>query len=236
MDFAKYCRYMFLVASILSIIFLQQQNRLYANNISKYPELSDKVLVENSYRNKIFSYTGEIERVFKNKYGITTIYFSNQNFTNKITGSIFPSFGVIDDNVLSIGNKIKIVGTIKQYKDIYQISPLDKKSIILISKADFCANTIRASEIRNNMDKKINLSNVKIIDSTEFKSKKGKIHLRLKVLVDNMAFDGIIWDSDYDDNVKKFLKNKNQLLCVNAKVGQYKGNISLNIIRISNHK
>lgn len=233
MDFSKFYKYIFLVAVILLTAFLQLQNQLYANDVSKYEELTDKVIVENNYRNKIFSYTGEISKTFKNQYGIITVYFANQNFTNTVTASIFPNLGVIDEKILASGNKIKVTGTLKQYNDNYQIAPLDKESIVLISTANFCENSISAKDISKNMEKIVNLSKVSIVNSQEFTTKKGKTNLRLKLKIEDMVFDGIIFENNYTDNVKELLKKQEQNLCAKIKVGQYKGDISINVLGLS---
>ena len=236
MDFSKYYKYIFLVLAIVSILFLQLQNHLYANEVGEYEKLTDKVMLENNYRNKIFTYTGDISKVFKNKYGIITIYFANQEFTNKVTVSIFPNLGSIDENLLASGNKIKVTGTLKQYNDTYQIAPLDKKSIILVSNADYCENSIRPNQIGKNMEKVVNLSKVSILDNQEFTTKKGQTSLRLKLQVENMVFNGIVFGDNYTKEVKDFVKNKEKNLCAKAKIGQYKGEISLNIFGFSREK
>lgn len=235
MDLSKYYKYIFTITAIVFIAFLQLQNHLYANDVSQYEELSDKVLIENMYRNKIFSYSGEIEKVFKNKYGIITIYFNEDRFTNKITASIFPNLGEIDSNILTTGNKIKIIGTIKEYNGNYQIAPLDKNSIILTSTADFCVNTTKASDISKNMEKTINLSQVSIINNSITQTKKGKTLVKLSLKVDDMVFDGVMFENNYNDKVKELLNSKDKL-CIKTKVGQFKGNISLNVIDISKGK
>lgn len=233
MNSSKFYKYIFLVIVILSTAFLQLQNRLYASDTSQYEELTDKVIIENRYRNKIFFYTGEISRVFKNQYGIITIYFANQGFTHTLTASIFPNLGIIDEKILKNGNKIKLIGTVKQYNNRYQIMPLDKESIILLSTADFCENPTAAKDISKNIEKVVNLSQVNIINSKEFTTKKGKTHLKLMLKVEDMIFDGIIFENNYTDNIKEMIKNKEYKFCVKAKIGQYKGDISINVFGIS---
>lgn len=49
------------------------------------------MILNNSYKNKIINYTGIVSGIYKNKYGIKSIYFQNQHFSKKVIVSIFPN-------------------------------------------------------------------------------------------------------------------------------------------------
>ena len=86
------------------------------------------------------------------------------------------------------------------------------------------------------MEKVVDLSKVSILDNQEFTTKKGQTSLRLKLQVENMVFNGIVFGDNYTKEVKDFVKNKEKNLCAKAKIGQYKGEISLNIFGFSREK
>lgn len=231
-------KYILVIIAIFGMIALQSMNILYANDV-KFPNLTNDILQSNTYRNKVFTYTGVVRNYYINKYGIITIYFNDLNMNNILTASIFPNLGVIDKNILITGSKIQITGTVKEYinkknKIIYQIMPLDKGSIKLIELANYCKNTIEVKDIAKNIGKNVNLKFVKVISNEEYVSKKGTKMQKVKLLIKDMVFDGVIWHDKYTDNVKEILKNNSNNICINAEVSQFRGDISLLINSVSN--
>ncbi|PSM52292.1 hypothetical protein CBLAS_0291 [Campylobacter blaseri] len=217
---------------IIALSFFWFSNSLYATDKEnvKSIELSNDVLLEESYRNKIVHYIGIVSGIYETKEGIKNIYFEDKKFSKRIIATIFPSFGKIE--TIHSGDKVKVTGYVKIYKNKAQINPLDKSMIeILEFKKNKCIDSINFSDIPSNLGNTIFLNNVKALNIYTFTSKNGKKHINFKLSKDGYIYNAIVFEGFYNDKIKGILKNNN-LFCAKVKVSEYKGDISLIIKEI----
>ncbi len=58
-------KYILVIIAIFGMIALQSMNILYANDV-KFPNLTNNILQSNTYRNKVFTYTGVVRNYYIN--------------------------------------------------------------------------------------------------------------------------------------------------------------------------
>lgn len=222
-------------SKLLLIGFIITSSILWIGNISysttgqECLELSVESIRNEDFSNKIFCYQGVASSVVNSKKNKATyIFFSESEIPVQIAISVKHQLGKLTVNIKT-GDTIRVKGTLYQSektKKIY-ITPLSIDDVEIVNDAPVCSTSIQPDQLQNHMDKIVAVQ-LSGIEARKFKSKNGKRHLSLKFSSGYHVFQGIMWDGNWSKSDIENVKSKKPL-CITAKVGTYKGAISLDV-------
>jgi hypothetical protein len=188
------------------------------------------------FSNKIFCYKGVVSSTGNSKKkNATYIVFNENKIPVQITISVWSNLGKLKENI-EAGDTVGVKGEIYQDEKTKKIhiTPLSIDDVEVAKNAPICSASPTPSRLSNYMDKTVSVE-LSGIEARKFKSKSGKSHLSLKFRSGHHLFKGIMWDGNWDKSDIKKVESKKPL-CITAKVGTYKGEISLDVKKISNMK
>lgn len=224
------------VLAVSGLIFLSYNNKIYAYDETKNLILNKEIIENQAYENAVVEYTGTVSGVYKNDYGIISVYFKNQRLGKKLTVNIMPNLGFSKE--LNAGMEIKVIGIIKPYKDKLQLQPLDKDSVLILETkqtVDLCEDAVEMSQIAKQIGNYVNIANFKMSNKREFTAKKsGKTHFSFSLVKDGKYYNAIIFENNYK-NLKNIVEQY-QNFCATVKISRYNDEISLQIENLSEYK
>ncbi len=223
--------YLLLFSSSTLLFLLWFSSNLYAVDSNKKDTLplTKDVVLKKLYKNRIVNFEAIVlGQYFNEKYNIKNISLISK-LPNKIKITIWPSLGVTEDFLT--GEKISVIGIVKEYNGALSIEPLSKNHIKKIYTPDKCANYILPSKIKNNLDKFVTIKGFRGISSKVITSKKNKKHLVFTVRDASYIHKVIMYEGNWNEKDRALL-NSGLPTCLFAEISLYKGNISLQTSRV----
>jgi hypothetical protein len=236
----KYKKYIVLSTVVFSLFVLWIANQSFSIETrideENFPVIDKQSFFVDENIGQGLIYEGVlIDSYLMKKFGIIKLKTKNKNIDNLIDITIFPSLGELKINPLA-GDMLKVVGLLKKYKKTFQIEPFDINSLTIIKEKTSCEKSITLKESRLYHTKtNYEIAPVTGISATPFRSKKGQLHLKIKVKWGNQIEAGIMWEDKWGNNDLKLIKSGVEI-CLYAKIKRYQGRLSLETARIFRHK
>ena len=237
---AKYKKYIFIstVAFALFVFWVANNAFSIEERIDEenFATLNNQSHLKNSNIGKGFIFEGYlVDKYLNKKFGIISLKTKHNKIKNFIEITILPNLGKLKINPLP-GDLIRVVGLLDKYKNKFQIKPLDIKSLSITRSKKSCEKPVPLEKVNfNYKNKYIEIAPVVGISAKPFRSKKGKEHLRLRVRWGQRVVGGIMWEGKWSQNDIKLIRSGGRI-CLFAKIGKYKRELSLETVRIFKQK
>ena len=237
---AKYKKYIFLITVAFALFVFWVANNAFSIeeriNEENFTTLNNERHLKNSNIGKGYIFEGYlVDKYLNKKFGIISLKAKHYNIENFIEVTILPNLGKLKINPLP-GDLIRVIGLLEKYKNKFQIKPLDIKSLTIVRRKKSCENPIPLGKINfNYIGKYVEIAPVVGLTAKPFQSKRGREHLRLSVRWGQRNAGGIMWEGKWSQNDINLIRSGGRI-CLFAKIGKYKRDLSLETVRIFKHK
>lgn len=216
------------IVSLLLLVYINSQYT-YANNLSTAPQLTASAIKAPRSTGKTFQFRGTANEVYKPSDGITIIKLHNVDKNIHIGVPVFSSMGTLEA-VPRVGDQVRVIGNLGQYKGQPQLKPLAAEHVKIVAGPEL-ENAVPLSEAVKKGEGNMLIGPVKSESVNAFTSNSGKKHYRVVLSDDKQIVKGIMFDGQWDRSDIKLLGSTRDLL-IYAKVEIYKGQLSLQIHRV----